>query len=48
MKMYLKEIGCEDTDWIHVAQDRVQWGGGSCEHDNETSVCMKGGNILTS
>jgi hypothetical protein len=19
------EIGCDDLDWIHVAQDRVQW-----------------------
>jgi hypothetical protein len=23
--MDLKEMGYEDVDWIHVAQDRVQW-----------------------
>jgi hypothetical protein len=23
--MDLSDIGCEDVDWIHVAQDRVQW-----------------------
>jgi hypothetical protein len=22
--MYLREIGCEGTDWIHLAQDRFQ------------------------
>jgi hypothetical protein len=21
----LKEIGLEDVDWIHLAQDRIQW-----------------------
>jgi hypothetical protein len=25
IKMNLKEIVCEDVDWTHVAQDRVQW-----------------------
>jgi hypothetical protein len=25
IKMDLKETGCEDVDWIHLAQDRVQW-----------------------
>jgi hypothetical protein len=20
-----KEIRCEDVDWVHMAQDRVQW-----------------------
>jgi hypothetical protein len=25
MKMDLKEIECEDVDWIHLAQDRFQW-----------------------
>jgi hypothetical protein len=24
-RLYLKEIGWEDMDWIHVAQDRNQW-----------------------
>jgi hypothetical protein len=23
--MGLKETGCEDTDWIHLAWSRVQW-----------------------
>jgi hypothetical protein len=23
--MYLKEMGYEAVDWIHMAQDRVQW-----------------------
>jgi hypothetical protein len=23
--LYLKQIGCEDVDWIHLAQARVQW-----------------------
>jgi hypothetical protein len=23
--MDLKEIRCEDIDWIHMAQDRVHW-----------------------
>jgi hypothetical protein len=21
----LKEVGCEGVDWIHLAQDRIQW-----------------------
>jgi hypothetical protein len=24
-RMDLKEIGCEGVDWIHQAQDRIQW-----------------------
>jgi hypothetical protein len=23
--MYLKDLWCEDVDWIHLAQDRVLW-----------------------
>jgi hypothetical protein len=23
--MYLKEIAYDDVDWIHLAQDMVQW-----------------------
>jgi len=23
--MDLKEIGCEDMDWIHLVQNSVQW-----------------------
>jgi len=22
---YLKETGCEGVDWIHLAQDKLQW-----------------------
>jgi hypothetical protein len=25
IKMYLKEIGYEDVEWIQLAQYRVQW-----------------------
>jgi hypothetical protein len=25
IKMHLREIGLEDVDWIHLAQDRDQW-----------------------
>jgi hypothetical protein len=25
IKMHLKEIGCEGVNWIHLAQNRVQW-----------------------
>jgi hypothetical protein len=25
----LREIGWEDVDWIHLTQDRDQWGGGA-------------------
>jgi hypothetical protein len=25
IKTNLKEIWCEDLDWIHLAQDRDQW-----------------------
>jgi hypothetical protein len=25
IRMNLREIGWEDVDWIHVAQDRDQW-----------------------
>jgi hypothetical protein len=24
-KWILQETGCEDVNWIHLAQDRVQW-----------------------
>jgi hypothetical protein len=32
-----KELVWEDTDWIHVPQERAMWrgGGGPCEHGNE-------------
>jgi hypothetical protein len=25
IRMDLRELGCEDVDWIHLAQDRDQW-----------------------
>jgi hypothetical protein len=25
IKMYLREIGCEVVDWMHLARDRDQW-----------------------
>jgi phenylalanine-4-hydroxylase len=25
IRMYVRETGCEDVDWIHLAQDRRQW-----------------------
>jgi hypothetical protein len=25
MKVYFKEIGYKDVDWIHLDQDRDQW-----------------------
>jgi hypothetical protein len=24
IKIYVRESGCEDMDWIHLAQERVQ------------------------
>jgi hypothetical protein len=26
IKMDLQEVGCENVDWINLAQERVQWG----------------------
>jgi len=25
IKMYLHEVGCGNTDWIELAQDRARW-----------------------
>jgi hypothetical protein len=36
---YRKEIGCQDADWLHLAQDR-DWVMESYEHDNEPSSCL--------
>jgi hypothetical protein len=38
IKMDLREIGIYG---IRLAQDRVQWGGGFCEHGNEPSGSIK-------
>jgi hypothetical protein len=43
--MDLKEIGCEDVDYIDLAQDRVQWQV-LCERGNEPSVPLKSRNFL--
>jgi hypothetical protein len=39
----LKVTEFQDVNWIHVAQDRVQYGE-SYEHINERSVSIRGGN----
>jgi hypothetical protein len=40
IKMYIKEIGLEDADWIHVAQ--VGTGGDFYENNNEPLGSIKG------
>jgi hypothetical protein len=40
IKMDLREIEWNGVEWIHMAQDRDQWGG-SCEHIIEPSGSMK-------
>jgi hypothetical protein len=42
IKMDLREIMLEGVDWIHVAEDR----GRSCEHGDELSFSIKGGEFL--
>jgi len=45
--MNIKEIGRENVNWIHRAQDRVPGGGGgSREHGNEPSGSIKGEKFL--
>jgi hypothetical protein len=36
IKMDLREIGMDGTNWIQLAQDRVRWRA-LCEHGNEPS-----------
>jgi hypothetical protein len=45
IKMDLSEIGFEDVDWIHLAQDRDKWLN-SCEHGDEPSGTIKCGEFL--
>jgi hypothetical protein len=45
IRMVLREIRWEGVKWIHLAQDRDQWGG-CYEHGNEPSGCIKGGEFL--
>ena len=35
MKMHLEAYGLEGVEWIYLAQDRGNLGGGCCEHGNE-------------
>jgi hypothetical protein len=42
--MDIRKIWWEDVDWIHLTQDGPA--AGSCEHGNEPSGSMKGGEIL--
>jgi hypothetical protein len=36
------EIGWEVLDFMHLAQNPDQWGGGSYEHSNENLASIKG------
>jgi hypothetical protein len=36
VEIYLKDTGCEGSEWIHLAQVRGQWRA-VVEHDNEAS-----------
>jgi hypothetical protein len=44
--MNLKETGCEDVNWIHLAQDRDQWWAVVNTAMN-IRFLLKGGNFLT-
>jgi hypothetical protein len=44
-EMNHKERGCENIDWIKMAQDSFQ-SAGSCDHGNDPSVAIKGRKIL--
>jgi hypothetical protein len=43
--MYLREIVVDGTDWIHLAQDRVQWRA-VVNKKIESSGSIKGGEFL--
>jgi hypothetical protein len=42
--MNLREIGWEGVDWMHLAEDRDEWGGGggTLKYGNETWSSLKG------
>jgi hypothetical protein len=46
IKMYLREVGWEDLDWIDLAQDRDRIGIGCCECGHELPCFIKCGEIL--
>jgi len=39
IRLDFREAGCEDVDWIHLAQDRPV--AGSYEHNNEQAGSIK-------
>jgi hypothetical protein len=41
IKLDLREIGTDGTNWVRLAHDRVWWGGGFCEHGNKPSGSIK-------
>jgi hypothetical protein len=45
IRMHLMEIGWEGVDWMHLAKDGGKWRG-CCEHGNEPSGSIKGGEFL--
>jgi hypothetical protein len=45
IRMDVRKGRWEFVDWIHVARDRDQWRG-CCEHGNEPSGSIKGGEFL--
>jgi hypothetical protein len=44
VKIDLKEMGCEDMDWIHPVHDMVQWE--TCGQVNEASGFIRDENFL--
>ncbi|KAJ4432407.1 hypothetical protein ANN_21026 [Periplaneta americana] len=44
--MDMRKVGYDDRDWINLAQDRDQWGGGLCEDGNEPPGSLKARNEL--
>ena len=41
IKMDLREVGCDPSDWIGLAEDRDQWAG-LFKGDNEPPGSLKG------
>jgi hypothetical protein len=46
IRMDLMIIVWEVVDWIHLVQDRDQWGKGCCKHGNEILCSIKGMEFL--
>jgi hypothetical protein len=47
IKMDIKELGCEDVEWIHLAQGRFQWRA-VVNTAMKLPVPQKAGSLLTS